>query len=174
MTAPRVCMLGLGKMGGALARRLRDQGHALALWNRSPAKATELAGEEAKGAAAAYPDAAEAVRSTTADGLVVAVLLDTAGVLALVPQLGEALQGRTFVNLTSGNPDEGRAVEAAVQQASGGKATYIDGAYCGPPMKARAGAGRLFLSCEGGQGPVDRWQEVLSEMGGVVFCGKVG
>ena len=37
-----VAVLGIGKMGGAIAGRLHDQGHALHLWNRTPARAEAL------------------------------------------------------------------------------------------------------------------------------------
>lgn len=38
-----VAIVGLGRMGQALARRLLDQGHRVAVWNRSPGPAQELA-----------------------------------------------------------------------------------------------------------------------------------
>ena len=35
-------MIGLGAMGGRIARRLLDRGHDLVVWNRTPDKADEL------------------------------------------------------------------------------------------------------------------------------------
>eukprot|EP00965_Chrysotila_dentata_P064746 2146756-Pleurochrysis_carterae.AAC.5 len=43
--APTVCVLGLGKMGGAAARRLRASGYALSVWNRSSARTQALLSE---------------------------------------------------------------------------------------------------------------------------------
>ena len=38
----RVAILGTGKMGGAMARRLHSQGHELTLWNRTRERAEAL------------------------------------------------------------------------------------------------------------------------------------
>ena len=46
---PSVCVLGLGSMGMAMARRLRGEGFSISVWNRSPAKCELLAAEEAPG-----------------------------------------------------------------------------------------------------------------------------
>jgi 3-hydroxyisobutyrate dehydrogenase-like beta-hydroxyacid dehydrogenase len=35
----RVAFLGVGAMGGRMARRLLDVGHELTVWNRTPSKA---------------------------------------------------------------------------------------------------------------------------------------
>src|SRR5437763_17129656 len=48
-----VGVVGLGAMGGRIARRLADAGHELVVWNRDPAKAEPLAA--AGGVAAASP-----------------------------------------------------------------------------------------------------------------------
>ncbi|EMY35993.1 6-phosphogluconate dehydrogenase [Arthrobacter crystallopoietes BAB-32] len=42
MTTARIGWIGTGKMGTALASRLLDAGHPLAVWNRTPAKAEPL------------------------------------------------------------------------------------------------------------------------------------
>src|SRR5258708_10144899 len=38
----RVAILGTGKMGGAIARRLKSEGHDLSLWNRTRQRAEAL------------------------------------------------------------------------------------------------------------------------------------
>ena len=43
-----LAMVGLGRMGGNMARRLRRGGHRVVVWNRTYAKAEELAGEGAE------------------------------------------------------------------------------------------------------------------------------
>ncbi|MGB8259754.1 MAG: NAD(P)-binding domain-containing protein, partial [Terracidiphilus sp.] len=40
-----LAFLGLGKMGQPMAQRLLDQGHALTVWNRTPARAEALAAQ---------------------------------------------------------------------------------------------------------------------------------
>eukprot|EP01062_Namystynia_karyoxenos_P047704 TRINITY_DN360_c0_g1_i5.p1 TRINITY_DN360_c0_g1~~TRINITY_DN360_c0_g1_i5.p1 ORF type:complete len:341 (+),score=114.51 TRINITY_DN360_c0_g1_i5:75-1025(+) len=171
----RVCLLGLGKMGGGMARRLREQGHALAVWNRTRSKADELCAEEAAGHCVASDTAAGAVSLATSSALVVLVLFDTASVLSMFRDeaFAATLSGRTVLNLTSGSPDDGRECARLLAQVSGGGAEYIDGAYCGPPAKARAGAGQVFVSSESEE-LVSRWRDTLSALGQVAYCGKIG
>jgi len=38
----KVAILGLGRMGSAIAERLLDTGHSLVVWNRSAGKAKSL------------------------------------------------------------------------------------------------------------------------------------
>ena len=42
-----LAMVGLGRMGGNMARRLLRGGHRVVVWNRTFAKAQELEGEQA-------------------------------------------------------------------------------------------------------------------------------
>ena len=45
----QVAVLGLGKMGGPIARRLLDAGHAVSVWNRTAGRAAALAEAGAEG-----------------------------------------------------------------------------------------------------------------------------
>ena len=65
----RVGVVGLGKMGSALARRLLVQGAEVTVWNRSPGAGDELVAEGARRAAAAAQawEEAEAVFTFLAD-----------------------------------------------------------------------------------------------------------
>ena len=100
------------------------------------------------------------------DAMVVIVLSDTAACLETLKSIVDVLDGRTVVNLTSGSPDDGRTV-AAMMPAG---AAYMDGAYCGPPAKARQGAGVLFLSSEAAA-EVERLRSSLSMLGELCFTG---
>ena len=44
-----IAMLGLGRMGGNMARRLLRAGHRVVMWNRSPEAAEQIRGEEKAG-----------------------------------------------------------------------------------------------------------------------------
>lgn len=46
----QVAILGLGRMGSNMARRLLRDGHQVVAWNRTPARVEEIAAEGAKGA----------------------------------------------------------------------------------------------------------------------------
>ena len=65
----RLAFLGLGKMGGGMAARLLASGHDIAVWNRSPAKATALVAKGARLAATPRIAAggAEAILAMVAD-----------------------------------------------------------------------------------------------------------
>lgn len=160
-----------------MARRLRDSNVSVSVWNRSLAKASELAAEAAPSPCFAAVAPAAAVDASEPRAPVLCVLTDTAAVIALLRSegFGASLRGRTFVNLASGSPDEGRdiaKVHAEVVGAAAGSA-FIDGAYCGPPKKARQGAGQLFLSSDNADA-VKQARSVLDSLGSVTFAGGIG
>lgn len=175
MSAPSVCVLGLGNMGAAMARRFREQGVDIIVWNRSSEKATALAAEDAPGQCSKADAATSAVHSCSEAAMVLLMLLDTAAVLEFLKQDGlvDSLKGKTLVNLTSGNPDEGRAIAKELNDLSQGSVFFIDGAYCGAPAKVRSGTGQLFLSSEPA-GIVENFKDILSHLGSVQYCGGIG
>ena len=87
-----VGVLGVGKMGSAIAERLIVSGHYVTVWNRTPSKAAPL---KAVGAAVASSpaDLAEAA------DLVIANLTDHASTLAVLESedTAAALRGKTLV-----------------------------------------------------------------------------
>ena len=79
----RVAVLGLGRMGEALALRLLDGGCEVVVWNRSPAKADGLVAGGAEAAAdvpSACQDAEIVVTCLADDGAVRQVALGSGGV----------------------------------------------------------------------------------------------
>jgi 3-hydroxyisobutyrate dehydrogenase-like beta-hydroxyacid dehydrogenase len=173
MARPSIALLGLGKMGYAMALRLREHGHAVSVWNRSPAKALELQALSLPGACVVSETAAAAVSATAADSAVLLVLSDAAACMETIHSLGDAVRGRTIVNLTSGSPDDGRQVASALAAPALGVRAYVDGAYCGPPAKVRQGAGVLFVSSSNAA-EVSRLAPALGLLGEVAFAGPVG
>ncbi|MER5885731.1 NAD(P)-binding domain-containing protein [Streptomyces sp. NPDC001941] len=123
MSAQNVTVLGLGQMGAALAGALLEGGHRVTVWNRTPAKADPLV---ARGAVRAA-DVAEAVAG---DGPVVVCVLDYAAVLERLTPVADRLRGRDVVNLTSGSPEQARAVAAWAAERGIG---YLDGAVMTTP-----------------------------------------
>merc|ERR1712224_270399 len=118
---------------------------------------------------------AAAVSACTDSAMVILIVSDAAATLSVLRDegLGKTLQGRTLINLTSGNPDEGRAIAEVVAEVVSRKAVFIDGAYCENPTKARAGAGQLFLSSEQPDA-VEGVRRLLERIGSVAFCGGIG
>lgn len=94
-----VTVLGLGKMGQALARRFLDSGYRVTVWNRSPDKAAPLV---ADGATLAE-DVAAAVDSSS---VIIVCLLNDDAVRATLEPVADELAGRTVINLTSDTPNQ--------------------------------------------------------------------
>ncbi|KEQ24905.1 NAD(P)-dependent oxidoreductase [Paenibacillus tyrfis] len=117
-----VTVLGLGPMGQALAGAFLKAGHPTTVWNRTPAKADALI---AQGAALANM----VVEAVAASPLVIICVLDYNAVNAILTPAGDALKGRTLVNLTADSPE--RAREMAAWAAARG-IDYLDGAIMTP------------------------------------------
>lgn len=79
----RVAVLGLGRMGGAAARRFAEAGHDVSGWNRTPGRAGELpaAVHRADSAEDAAREADVVITAVSDDRAVRAVLLETTGPL---------------------------------------------------------------------------------------------
>ena len=118
-----VTVIGLGRMGTALAGAFLDAGHPTTVFNRSADKAAPLVARGARLAATV----AEAV---TASELVVVCVLDYDAVRALLGPVAGRLRGRTLVNLTSGSPEQARA---EAEWAAGHGIGYLDGGIMTTP-----------------------------------------
>ena len=171
MAAPqlaRVSILGLGKMGAAAARRLAGLGYEVHVWNRSADKAEALAQTPSITVAATAQDAV-----AHAD-LCIALLTTTDAVRQVVEDCRGLTYNKVLANLASGSPDDGRAVAAAVAEVLP-NATFLDGAYCGPPTSLERGTGQLFVSCAGGEEALDAsTSAALSALGVTTFCAGIG
>ncbi|MFD0422612.1 NAD(P)-dependent oxidoreductase [Streptomyces parvus] len=141
---PHVTVVGLGRMGAAIASAFLDAGYAVTVWNRSPGKGDALV---ARGAvrAAGLPEA------VVAGPLVLAALVDSDSVRDALGPVGEELRGRTLVNLANSSP--GRARELAGLFAGHG-VDYLDGAMMALPETVAtdeafflySGSGRAFTT----------------------------
>ncbi|WP_438804148.1 NAD(P)-dependent oxidoreductase [Nocardia farcinica] len=99
MSKTPVTVLGLGRMGAAVAEILVRAGHPTTVWNRTPGRAAHL---DALGARRA-PDPRTAV---AAGRLIITVLADTPAATELLTPLTDALAGRTVLNVATGRPDQ--------------------------------------------------------------------
>lgn len=122
-TKPHVTVLGLGRMGAAIAAAFLDSGHPTTVWNRTAAKAGTLV---ARGAVRA----ATVTEAVIAAPLVIAPLLDHEAVRQALAPAASELHGRTLVNLANSTPDQARELAA---WASGHGADYLDGAMLALP-----------------------------------------
>jgi len=133
----RIAVLGLGHMGRALAIRLRDRDYEVAVWNRSPGRAEELAKRgvtEAGTVAEAVAGADVAVTLLANDAAVRQVCLGEGGAVANL--YGDAV----LVDMSTVHPDTSRALAAA---APGGR--FIDAPILGGPEALMSGKAKLLL-----------------------------
>ncbi|WP_052847269.1 NAD(P)-dependent oxidoreductase [Streptomyces avicenniae] len=131
-----VTVLGLGRMGTAIAAAFVAAGHPTTVWNRTAARADALV---AQGAVRART-VAEAM---AAGPLVVAPLLDARSVQEAVGPAASALRGRTLVNLANCTPAQARELAA---WAAGHGAAYLDGAMMALPSTVATEEGFFLYS----------------------------
>ena len=106
--------------------------------------------------------------------LCIALLTTTDAVRQVVEDCRGLTYNKVLANLASGSPDDGRAVAAAVAEVLP-NATFLDGAYCGPPTSLERGTGQLFVSCAGGEEALDAsTSAALSALGVTTFCAGIG
>ena len=108
----RVGIAGLGKMGKVFADRVKDAGHELFVWNRSPEKAKAIPGATAAADLAELASRADIVLTMVSDDAAVTdVFKGPRGLLS-----GDA-KGKLFVDMSTVRPEThiaiGKAVEAA-------------------------------------------------------------
>jgi 3-hydroxyisobutyrate dehydrogenase-like beta-hydroxyacid dehydrogenase len=147
-------VIGLGKMGRALAAALADRGHPTTVWNRTPGRAGELAVTHAATAAEAF----------AANNLVILCLLDFDSVVEVLD--GADLAGRTVVNLTTGTPEEAVRLSALV---TGRGADFLDGGIMAIPSMIGTESATLLYS--GSEQAFHRAEKVLEVFGAARYLG---
>lgn len=133
----KLAVLGMGRMGRAIAGRLLEGGHELAIWNRTPGKAPELverAAAEARSIRDALGGAELVLTSLANDDAVRAIALGDEGMRANLPD------GVTYVETSTVSPSlveelagtfsdfVAMPVLGSPSQVASGKATYLVGA----------------------------------------------
>lgn len=163
-------MLGAGRMGSAMCRRLLDAGHHVRLWNRTSARAEAvrkdvgLAGLSVADTPAACVAGVEVVISMLADGgATTAVLLE--------PQLLESLTpGAVVCDLGTSGVDAARTLAAAYVAAG---RRFVDSPVSG--SVATVAAGQLLVMASGSAADVEAATPVLSAFAArVIRVGDAG
>ena len=159
----RVAILGTGKMGGAMARRLNSAGHELMLWNRTRERAEALG----IGKVAATP--AEAAEGAE---IVISMLTDADAVRAAYLGEGGAVksaQRQVFVEMSTAGPDVAKDVAPAIERAG---AQFVEA-----PVMGSIGAvesGTLVVLAAGPGAAIERALPVLEALGQVRRVGDLG
>ncbi len=153
----RVSVVGLGKMGSALARRLLDQGVRVAVWNRSPGPADALVAHGAIGLRTlreAWEGAAAVFTFLADDRALAAVCLAEDGLLASAPA------GGLLVEMSTVSPEASRAL--------GSRCAERGVQYLRAPVSGNPGvlaAGNLTLIVSGDEAVVTSARALLGLVG---------
>jgi 3-hydroxyisobutyrate dehydrogenase len=150
----RVAILGTGKMGAAIARRLSGAGHDLTLWNRTRSRA------EAVGVGNVALTPAEA--ATNAE-IVISILTDAAAVRTAY--LGDdgaarAASDQVFIEMSTAGPDLVKELQPVIERAG---AKYIECPVLGSITAMETGKGLLFAA--GDDVAIERARPVLEALG---------
>jgi 3-hydroxyisobutyrate dehydrogenase-like beta-hydroxyacid dehydrogenase len=152
----QVAILGTGKMGGAIARRLDAEGHQLTLWNRTRKRAEALG----VGRVAASP--AEAVEHAE---VVISILTDADAIRAAYLGQGGAVQAarnQVFVEMSTAGPDVVRELQPAIERRG---AKFVECPVLGSTTAMETGKGLLFAA--GDDEALERARPVMEAMGEV-------
>jgi 3-hydroxyisobutyrate dehydrogenase-like beta-hydroxyacid dehydrogenase len=161
----RTAFVGLGAMGGRMARRLLDAGHELVVWNRDRAKAAPLV--EAGATLGSTP--ADASR----DADVVAIMVSDPTALRKVTDGPEGIAAgvrpsAVVLQMATVGPAAIEALGAALPEGVG----LVDAPVLGSLPEAEGGTLRIFA---GGEPAVlGRVGPLLSALGTVIHVGPVG
>lgn len=157
----RVAVVGLGKMGEPIARRLLDAGHELTVSNRTPGRADHLVEKGAQEASSLRDvwDAAEVCITMVADDNALrAVTLGVGGLLEEPPA------GRILIDMSTVSPSGSGAV-ADVAEAAG--VAYLRAPVSGNPSVVEAG--NLGIMVSGDEETFRRLEPMFRDIGPNVF-----
>ena len=156
--ATRVGVVGVGRMGANIARRLRDAGYAVAaVSDADGARARALAAELGAQVPGTLADV------TAASDVVLTVVTDDAAMRAIFARDGDSLlrgaRGKIFVNCATITPDVHVEVDALVRAAG---AAAVEACMASSIPQAREG--KLYLICGGDEAAFARVKPLLEAM----------
>jgi 3-hydroxyisobutyrate dehydrogenase len=156
-----VAILGTGKMGGAMARRLASSGFDVTLWNRTPAKAEELhVGRVAATPAEAARDADVVISSLTNDAAVRDVYLGEDGVL-------RSAAGKLLIDTSTAGP---QVTEELGRESEARSARLLAAPVVGSVPAVESG--KLLILAGGDPADLEQARPVLEQLGEVHYVGE--
>jgi 3-hydroxyisobutyrate dehydrogenase-like beta-hydroxyacid dehydrogenase len=157
-----VTVIGTGVMGSAIARTLASAGHAVTVWNRTLARAETLrdAGAVVAGTLVEALESSEVIVMCVADHVAVDELM-------AVPGVAQVMSGRTLVQLTTGDAEDGRRGR---QHADDGGFGFVVGAIIAYPRAV--GTPQATILCAGQAAAFEACRELLSCLGDLQYAGE--
>src|SRR2546429_4567942 len=159
----KVAILGTGKMGGAMARRLHQQGFDLRLWNRTRKRAEQL------GIGEIFDTPAEASRAAD---VVISMLTDPPAVRQAYrgPDGAPEAEGpRIYVDSSTVDPKTHQALARVVEQRG---SSFIEAPVVGSIPAVEAG--KLLIMVGGERATFERLRAVLQALGDARYIGPLG
>jgi 3-hydroxyisobutyrate dehydrogenase-like beta-hydroxyacid dehydrogenase len=157
-----VAVVGLGAMGGRMARRLLDADHQVVAWNRTSARAEELAGAVVAASPADAARRADVVLTMVADPAALQAVTEGAdGIAAGVDET------TTMIEMSTVGPAAISRLAAALPEGR-----LLDAPVLGSLAEAEAGTLRIFVG-----GPaelLEEWTPLLSALGSPLHVGPLG
>jgi 3-hydroxyisobutyrate dehydrogenase-like beta-hydroxyacid dehydrogenase len=156
----KIAILGTGRMGSAIAQRLRERGHRLLLWNRTRSKAEQLGlGEVAE----------SAFEAAHASDLVLSSLTDPIALREVYLAPNGALQGahgQTFVDMSTVGIEVIGEINVSLQKRG---SELLSCPIAGTPVAVAQGNSVLLLG--GNHERADAIGPVLQQIGEVRYVG---
>jgi 2-hydroxy-3-oxopropionate reductase len=156
-----ITFLGIGLMGRPMANRLIANGHALRVWNRTPAKAQAVQGAQAFADASTAVQGAEIIITMLEDGKIVDALISTTQA-ALKP-------GSLWIDMSSTQHAEALAFH---QRLAALDVRFMDAPVSGGVLGAEAGS--LAIMAGGAPDDFELGAPILSAMGRPTLVGPAG
>jgi 3-hydroxyisobutyrate dehydrogenase-like beta-hydroxyacid dehydrogenase len=136
MSKERIGIVGLGRMGSAMAERLVGQGFAVTGWSRSGVT-------QQKAAALGIAAASHLTALSAAADIIILALLDDAAVHAVIEEIASAdLAGKLIVDTSTVSPETLRAHQATMTEMT---AALLDAPIAGGPEMLLAGTAGFYI-----------------------------
>jgi 3-hydroxyisobutyrate dehydrogenase-like beta-hydroxyacid dehydrogenase len=160
-----VAFIGLGAMGGRMARRLVDSEHELIVWNRTPEKATGLV-EHGATLVVSPADAArraDVVLTMLADPAALdAVIEGPSGIAAAIDR------STTLIEMSTVGPEAASRLAEVLPDGTG----LLDAPVLGSLPEAESGS--LWIFVGGPEQLFERWAPLLGVLGSPMHVGPLG
>jgi 3-hydroxyisobutyrate dehydrogenase len=159
----KIAILGTGKMGGAMARRLASCGFDITVWNRTAARAAALhVGSVAATPVEAARDVDIVISSLTNDAAVRDVYLGENGALG-------AAENTLFIDTSTAGPE---IIDELGREADARKARLLSAPVVGSVPAVEAG--KLLILAGGDRADLEQALPVLGNLGDVHYVGERG